>query len=166
MVGPCYCVVCVVRLQFKILWQGYIKKKITVSPTDYNPSVFHRELQNNYRIVPLSPTDHNPSVFHRQLQKNYGIVPPLPTAYNPSVFHRELQKKLRDCATITNMYTDGFTDIEYRWIYAHPEAHTCLTRVRLHQYRRIFWRIEKSGGIFELFWCAFQLITDGITDGN
>ena len=27
MVSPCYCVVCAVRLQFKILWQGYIKKK-------------------------------------------------------------------------------------------------------------------------------------------
>jgi hypothetical protein len=26
MVSPCYCVVCAVRLQFKILWQGYIKK--------------------------------------------------------------------------------------------------------------------------------------------
>jgi hypothetical protein len=26
MVSPCSCVVCAVRLQFKILWQGYIKK--------------------------------------------------------------------------------------------------------------------------------------------
>jgi hypothetical protein len=80
--------------------------------------------------------------FTDSCKKNYGIVPPLPTdlptAYNPSVFHRELQKQLRDCATITDVYTDGFTDIEYRWIYAYPEAHTCLTRVRLHQYRRIF----------------------------
>jgi hypothetical protein len=25
--------------------------------------------------------------------------------------------------------------------------------------------MKKFGGIFELFWCAFQLIADGITDG-
>jgi hypothetical protein len=37
----------------------------------------------------------------------------------------------------------------------------CQMRVRRHTYRRI----EKSGGIFELFWCAYQLISDGITDG-
>jgi hypothetical protein len=60
--------------------------------------------------------------------------------------------------------TDGFTDIQYRRIYAHPEEHACLTRVRLHKDRRIFRWIEKFGGIFEFFWCAFQLITDGITD--
>jgi hypothetical protein len=44
--------------------------------------------------------------------------------------------------------------------YPHPEAHACQTRVRRHTYRRI----EKSGRIFELFWCAYQLISDGITD--
>ena len=104
----------------------------------------------------------------------------LPTEYNPSVSHRELQKKLRDCATFTDEFTDGVTDIHYRrnhrrithipkrmhvWhvsvctytdvlyrrkhrrIYALPEAHACLTRVRLHEYRRI----EKFGGIFEIF---------------
>jgi len=62
MVNSCYCVVCAVSLQFKILWRGYTKKKeiLTVSstgaPTDYNPSVFHRELKKIYRIVPQSPT--------------------------------------------------------------------------------------------------------------
>jgi len=50
----------------------------------------------------------------------------------------------------------------HHWrIYAHPEAHACQTCVRLHKYQRI----EKSGGIFECFWCAFQLISDGITNG-
>jgi hypothetical protein len=47
-----------------------------------------------------------------------------------------------------------------------PTANACLTRVRLHDYRRNFRRlcrrIENFGGIFELFWCAFQLIADGI----
>jgi len=49
---------------------------------------------------------------------------------------------------------------------ASPMDHACLTRVRLHQYRQIFRRrcrrIEKFGGIFEHFWCGFQLIADGI----
>jgi hypothetical protein len=85
MVSSCYRAACAVRLQFKILWQGYTQKleKFTVSPTgtatDYNPSVFHRELKNNYGSVPqsptASPTDYNPSVFHRELKKHYGSVP-------------------------------------------------------------------------------------------
>jgi len=56
-----------------------------------------------------------------------------------------------------------------------PTDHACLTRVRLHLYRRHFRRKIPTtlpmdhacltrGGIFELFWCAFQLISDGITD--
>jgi len=53
---------------------------------------------------------------------------------------------------ITRRY---FTDVPYRRnhrrIYAHPEAHACLTRVRLHKYRQSFRRIEKSGEIFKLF---------------
>jgi hypothetical protein len=60
-----------------------------------------------------------------------------PTDNNPSVFQEELQKNLRDCATIT----DGFTNVKYRWnhrrIYTHPEEHACLTRFRLHKYRRL-----------------------------
>jgi hypothetical protein len=53
------CCVC-----YKIAIQDFVtglhKKKFTVSPTGI-------------------PTDYNSSVFHRELQKNYGIVPPLPT---------------------------------------------------------------------------------------
>jgi hypothetical protein len=92
----------------------------------YNPSVFHRELQNNYVIVPQSPTDYNPSIFHRELQKNYVIVPrsptELPTEYNPSVFHRELQNNygiVPPSPTVlptstTDGITDGFTHIPKR----------------------------------------------------
>jgi len=175
---------------------------LTGIPTDYNPSVFHRELKNIYGIVPFSPTDNNPSVFHRELKKIYRIVPlsptDLPTDKNLSEFHRELQNNYEivpqsptSTPTVLPTYntdritdgfthipkrthvwhvsvctnTDGFTDVQYRQIYAHPEAHACLTRVRLDKYRWFFRRIEKSGGIFKLFLCAFQLISDGITDG-
>ena len=219
MASPCYCVVCAVRLQFKILWQGYIKKNKknlrfhwrvyrrtitrryftelkniygivplspTDSPTDKNPLVFHRELQKNYGIVPLSPTDvptdKNPSVFQRELQNNNGIVPQsptdLPTEYNPSVFHRELQKNYgivphSPTGLPTELPTESptahacLTRVRLHYYLRHfrckiptasPAAHACLTRVRLHDFRRI----EKFGGIFEPFWCAFQLISDGI----
>jgi len=57
-------------------------------PTEYNPSVFHRELQKIYEIVPQSPTDfpteYNPSVFQRELQKIYGVVPHSPTDFPTS----------------------------------------------------------------------------------
>jgi hypothetical protein len=50
---------------------GIVPHSPTESPTDYNPSVFHRELKNIYGIVPHLPTesatDHNPSVFNKEL---------------------------------------------------------------------------------------------------
>jgi len=136
---------------------GIVPLSPTDSPTDSNPSVFHKELKKIYRIMPLSPTnlstDKNPSVFHIELQKNYGIVPQSPTStptalptYNTDWFtHIPKRTHVWYVSVCTN--TDDFTDVQYRQIYAHPEAHACLTRVRLHKYRRI----EKSGGTFELF---------------
>ena len=141
---------------------------------DYNPSVFHRELKKIYGIVPLSPTDHTRQYFTESCKKIYGIVPQSPTG-TPTDFltdntdgctHIPKPTHVRHVSVCTN--TDGLTDIKYRrnhrWMYAHLEAHACQTRVRLHEYRQICWRIEKSGGIFELFWCVLQLISDGITD--
>ena len=62
---------------------------------DYNPSVFHRELKNNYGSVPQSPTAYNPSVFHRELKKIYEIVP----------------QSLMESPTVLPMYiTDDITD--------------------------------------------------------
>ena len=53
------CVCCKIAIQ-DFVTGLHKKKKFTVSPTgiptDYNPSVFHRELQKNYGIVPHSPT--------------------------------------------------------------------------------------------------------------
>jgi hypothetical protein len=113
MVSSCYFAVCAVRLQFKILWQGYTKKirKIYGFTDGLNPSVFHRELKKIYGIVPHSLTDHNPSVFHRELKKIYGIVPLSPTD-SPTA--------------LPTSNTDG---------YAHPETHACQTRVCLHKYQ-------------------------------
>jgi hypothetical protein len=55
----------------------------------------------------VSPTDYNLSVFHRELKKICGIVPQSPTNtlkdYNLSVFHKELKK-------FTNGFTDGVTN--------------------------------------------------------
>jgi len=145
------------------------------TPTDYNPSVFHRELKKIYGIVPLSPTasptDHTRRYFTESYKNIYGIVPKspmgtpmdFPTDNTDGCTHIPKPTHVRHVSVCTK--TNGLTDVKYRRIYAHPEAHACQTRVRLHEYRRICRRIEKSGGIFELFRCAFQLISDGITDG-
>jgi hypothetical protein len=110
-------------------------KKITDITTEYNPSVFHRELQKNYgfchihrRITDglpmafptLIPTESNPSVFHRELQKNYGILPQSPTDY------RRITDDFSDATP------DGITD---------GLSNACLTRVRLHVYRRHYRRL-------------------------
>ena len=149
MVNSCYCAACAVRLQFKILWHGYTKKleKFTVSPTEYNPSVFDRELKNNYGSMPqlqtASPTEYNPSIFHKELKKNYGSV----------------QQSLTESPTLWPTYIiDGLTDE-----IPTSRKRTHVRRVSVVQtYRRIFQRIEKYGGIFEIFWCVYQLIADGI----
>jgi hypothetical protein len=47
------------------------------SPTDYNPSVFHRELKKNYESVPQSPTD-SPTVVPMYITN--GITDGLPTS--------------------------------------------------------------------------------------
>jgi len=57
----------------------------------------------------VSPMDWNPSVFHKELKKIYGIVPQSLTDWHPSVFHR-VEKFLQNCATITDGVTDRFTD--------------------------------------------------------
>ena len=60
-------------------------------------------------------------------------------------FHRRVYRR-----TITRRYfTESCKKITglchnhrqvYRQIYAHPEAHACLTRVRLHKYQRLYRR--------------------------
>jgi len=103
MVSPCYCVVCAVKLQFKILWQGYIEKN------KKNFMFYRRHITRWYfteswkKFTGLCHTHRwlyrrtiTRRYFTESCKKNYGIVPhsptTLPTDHNPSVFHRELQK--------------------------------------------------------------------------
>jgi hypothetical protein len=55
------CVCCKIAIQDFLRGLHKKKEKFTFSPTDimtkYNPSVFNRELQKNYGILPHSPTD-------------------------------------------------------------------------------------------------------------
>ena len=56
-----------------------------------------------------------------------------------------------------------------RWFYRRTHQRNTHTPKRTHVRHvsivQTYQRIEKSGGIFEIFWCAYQLIADGITDG-
>ena len=113
--------------------------------------------------------------LQKKIRKIYGFTDGYTDRNNPSVFHRKLKKITGLChfhrQTKTRRYfiesCKKFTGLchnhrrNHRRTYAHPEAHACQTRVRLHKYQQI----EKSGRTFKLFWCAFQLIFDGITDG-
>jgi hypothetical protein len=103
MVSPCYCVVCAVRLQFKILWQGYIEKN------KKNFMFYQRHITRRYfteswkKFMGLCHSHRRlyrrtitRRYFTENCKKIYEIVPhsptALPTDHNPSVFHRELQK--------------------------------------------------------------------------
>jgi hypothetical protein len=154
MVSPCYCVVCAVRLQFKIFWQRYIKKekKITVSPTDYNPSVFNKELQNNYvlchnhrRICWRTITRR---YFTESCKKITGLCHIHRRVYRRKIPTDYAHPEVHACLTRVRLHKyRRLYRRNHRWLYALPEAHACVTHVCLHEYRRI----EKFGGIFELF---------------
>ena len=128
MVSPCYCVVCAVRLQFKILWQGYIKKyeKFKVSPTDYNPSVFHRELKKIYGIVPLSPTasptDHTRQYFIESCKNIYGIVPQSPTGF-PTDVRTSRRPRMSDTCPSAKILTDWPTSNTNRFTHIPKRTH-------------------------------------------
>ena len=112
----------------------------------YNPSVSHRELQKNYRIVPLSPTElqteYNPSVSHRELQNNYGIVPHSPTGLPTELPTYNTDRITDGLRTSRSARTsDTCPSAHIPTDYAHPEAHARLTRVRLHTYRRLYRRL-------------------------
>jgi hypothetical protein len=168
MVSPCYCVVCAVRLQFKILWQGYIKKNkknLRFHRRVYQRTITRRyftELQKNYGIVPQSPTDipteNNPSTFHRRT---------LPTE-SPTDLRTSRSARMSDTCpsaqipTALPMYnTDGITDG-----FTHIPNHTHVWHVSVcTNTDRVSDGSKSLAGFSNFFWCAFQLISDGITDG-
>jgi len=142
MVSPCYYVVCAVRLQFKILWQGYIE--INKKNFMFYRRLYRRNITRRY--------------FTKSWKKFTGSCHTYRRLYRRTItrqYFTESCKKIIGLCHNHRRYTDGVTDVQYRRndqrIHAHLEAQACLTHVHLHKYRRI----EKSGGIFKLFWCAF-----------
>ena len=139
------CVCCKIAIQDFVTGLHKKQEKFTVSPTgtltEYNPSVFHRELKNIYGIVPQSPTEYNPLVFHRELKKIYKIVPQSLTASPTAITRRYFTESWKTFTGLCHNHRRIHRRF-YRRIsptdYAHPEAHACQTRVRLHNYRWIF----------------------------
>jgi hypothetical protein len=98
------CVCCKIAIQdFVTQLHKKIRKiyDFTDGYTDgLKPVGISQRVEKNYMIfVSLSPTDYNPLVFHRELQNLYGIVPQSPTE---SPTDHRVAKHLRDCATITD----------------------------------------------------------------
>ena len=130
--------------------QKYMEEILMVSPTDCHPSVFHRELRENYRIVPQSPTailtDWHPQYFIESWEKITKLC------------HTHQRIPWRFAYISKRMHVRGVVSRHvYRWI-CH---HIYWRNYHRHIYRQISRRIEKSGGIFEIFWCEYKFITDG-----
>ena len=120
------CVCCKIAIQDFLRGLHEKNKKNLPFHRRIYPSVFHRELQKNYRILPQSPTDiptdhaclthvrlHE---YRRHFQRN--IPTELPTEHA--------------CLTRVRLH-------EYRW-----------------HFRRNYRRIEKFGGIFDFFGANFN----------
>jgi hypothetical protein len=111
---------------------------LTATPTEFSPSAFHREFENNYlKCHPITDghTDGlSPSAFHREFENNYlkchpitdGLVrrhftesskiitwnaTPSPTDLRPSAFHREFENNYLKCHPITDGHTDAFKSV-------------------------------------------------------
>ena len=119
MVSPCYCAVCAVRLQFKILWQGYIKKN--KKNLRFHRRVYRRTITRRY--------------FTESCKKITGLCHNHRRVYRRTITRRYFTES---CKKITELCHNHRR--VYRQIYAHPEAHACLTRVRLHKYQRLYRR--------------------------
>jgi len=94
--------------------------------------------------------NHRRQITHRYLTESFKKITGLCHNHR-RVYRRKITCRyfIKSCTKITGLCHNHWR--VYRRIYAHPKAHACLTRVRLHKYWWSFWRIEKCGGIFELF---------------
>jgi len=141
-----------------------------------NRRYFTESCKTNYGILPHSPTN------FRWISDGFsdantdgitdGLVHACLTRVRLHNYRRHFRRPIpTDHACLTRVRLHNYRRNCRRPIpTALPTDHACLTRVRLHHYRRNFrWicrQMEKFGGIFKHFWCEFQLISDGITDGN
>jgi hypothetical protein len=159
------------------LSDGLLTAFLTLIPTEYNPSVFHRELQKNYGILPQSLTDYRRR-FRRDYRRNYRqvvermpdtcpsarIPMELPTFNTDGLRMHAMCPSARIPMEFPTFNTDGITDgprmhatcpsahIPTEFPTALPTDHACLTRVRLHVYRRHLIRTErKSLAGFSIF---------------
>jgi len=121
-----------------------------------------------------------PSVFHRELEKNYGLVPQSPTAItdgnhwrnNAVGISQRVGKKLQACATITDGTYPRKSLTEW-WQKSHVPKCTPVRGALLPtadnfvgNHRRNYRRIKTKGGSFKNFGALFKLFPVEITDGN
>jgi len=72
MVSPCYCVVCAVRLQFKILWQGYIKKKLRFHQRVYRWTITRRYFTESCKKI-MGLCHFHRRIYRRNITCRYFI---------------------------------------------------------------------------------------------
>ena len=174
MVSPCYCVVCAVRLQFKILWQGYIKKN-KKNFMFYRRNITRRYLTESWKkFTGLCHTHrwlYRRVMFHQYFtvscKKITGLCHnhrwryrrPIPTDSRTSWSARmsdtcsSAQIPTAVLTSNTDGITDGFTHIPKRMHVWHVFVCTNTDGSK------------SLAGFLNFFWCAFQLISDGITNG-
>ena len=187
MVSPCYCVVCAVRLQFEIFWQGYIKTNKKNLP--FHRRVYRRTITRRYfteSCKHITGLCHNhqricrPTItrryftesskkitrlchIHRQVyRRRYRRIIP---AESPTDLHTSRSARMSDtCPSAqiptelptsnTDGITDSFTHIPKRTHVWHVSVCTNTDGVSDGS--------KSLAGFSNFFWCAFQLISDGI----
>jgi len=123
MVISCYCVAYAVRLQFKILWQGYTKNKKNLR---FHRRVHRRTITRRYFTESWKTFT---GVCHNHRRRHRRIITRWYFTESWKIFtrlcHNHRWNHLRCCRHI--LPTKSLTD------YPHPEAHACQTRVRAAQ---------------------------------
>jgi len=182
---PCYCVVCAVILQFKIFWKRYIKNKKNLR---FHRRVYRRNITRWYLTESCKKIT---GLCHRHRQncrrlitrryliesckKNYGIVPHSPTGLPtewPTYTTDGITDGLRTSRSARMFDTCPFAHIPM----ALPTSCTDGITDRFTHFpkRTHVWHVsvctntdglKSLAGFSNFFWCAIQLISDGITDG-
>jgi hypothetical protein len=182
MVSPCYCVVCAVRLQFKIFWQCYIKKNkknLRFHRRVYRRTITHRYFTESCKKITGLCHNHW-RIYRRTITRRYfiesckkitGLCHNHRLVYQrsyrrtiPTDLHTSRSARMSDTCPSTQIptelptsntdgITDGFTHILKRTHVWHVSVCTNTDGSKSLE------------GFSNFFWFAFQLISDGITDG-
>ena len=142
MVSPCYCVMYTIRLQFKILWQGYIKKNKNLR---FHRRVYRRTITRRY-FTESRKTFTGLCHFHRRIHQRTLTRRYFTESYKKITGlchnHRRVPRRLYRRTIPTESLMDLRTSRSARMFDTCPSAQIPTDRKVWRDFRTFFVRIS------------------------